>query len=221
MNTFSLYFPCQSKYISQHFGQNDACIEDTPAVPLNKRKIVSKQGQNTCPVGYVEFYPLLGLKGHSGLDMPVPGGTPVYATIDGFVAEIETDPARGLGVGIISSDRFDLGTHGEHFVKIRTWHLLDFKVTMQQKVKIGDLIGHADNTGYSAGNHVHFEGKVIEYDPARWYYNLEQNNGFMGAFDIEMYCNGLYAIDQQLLPLYQKLLGLYQSLLELLKSRKV
>ncbi|MFA6006840.1 MAG: peptidoglycan DD-metalloendopeptidase family protein [Candidatus Paceibacterota bacterium] len=91
-------------------------------------------------------------KGHNGIDIGVPIGTPVYAAADAVV--------RGFG-------NTDLNCKGASYGK---WILLDhamnmstlyghmslISVTEGQLIKAGDRIGYSGNTGYSTGPHIHF-----------------------------------------------------------------
>jgi hypothetical protein len=42
----------------------------------------------------------------------------------GTVVEISTEPERGLGVDVVTDERWDMGEHGQHFAKYRNWHML-------------------------------------------------------------------------------------------------
>ena len=175
-----LYTPTEPFIITQGFAQNDACSEIS-SKPLSERKILGKV-HGVCPIGYQEFYPLLGIKGHTGIDLSAKHGQPIYASCEGFVEELSTEPERGLGVGIISVKEYFWKTANYH-CKHRYWHLLDIFVKKGQYVLIGDLIGHADNTGYSAGTHLHFEIKPVLKNAQDNWYNVLQTNGFAGGVD--------------------------------------
>ncbi len=63
-------------------------------------------------------------------------------------------------------------------------------------VHIGQLIGHADNTGLSSGDHNHTAGKPVEYfQNSTITYNIFQDNGYYGAVDISPFWTGKYAED--------------------------
>jgi len=117
----------------------------------------------------------------------------IYASQDGKVVEIETEPERGLGIGIITTDKYYLDTYGDHYIKYRNWHLKTVNVTMGQIVKIGDLLGLADSTGLSSGPHNHFEIKPIEWRIDGSYYNVFQNNGFFGSISPELFWSTMTA----------------------------
>jgi murein DD-endopeptidase MepM/ murein hydrolase activator NlpD len=122
-------------------------------------------------------------------------GVPIYATLEGIVDEVETEPSRGLGVGIVSQEKYET-TEGEYQIKHRYWHLKSIAVSKGQKIEVGDLIGTCDNTGYSSGDHLHFETKQVANGK-----NVFQNNGYYGAFNCEPYFDGTYANPQFLVDM--------------------
>lgn len=187
MNKLELFKPTRPFIVGQGFGENKACSNP------DKTGVIAELSDGTCPIGKVKLYPLLGLKGHPGFDCYAPDGWIVRATHDGIVKEIQTEIERGLGVGIITEDMRDLGSNGNHYIKTRYWHLKQILVSMNQKVKVGDILGLADNTGLSAGSHLHWECKPIAYLPDNTYYNVFQNNGYVGGVDITPYLSGMYA----------------------------
>lgn len=128
------------------------------------------------------LYQYFGMKGHTGLDCQAQRGDPVYASHDGKVTEIETEEERGLGVGITMQEKREM-EGGEYFAHTRYWHLQYDTVSMGQVVKAGDLIGYADNTGYSSGDHLHYELKPKNEKGK----NVFQDNGFYGAVDPKPY----------------------------------
>ena len=190
----TLRYPVTPYIVGQQFGQSLACTEDNN-LPLSKRKVIGKIGQ-TCPAGYVELYPLMGMKGHTGMDLWAGHGTACYYIgPEGIVEEIETETARGLGVGIITKDKYEF-EGGEYNAKTRFWHFMSFEVKLGDTVKTGDLIGYCDNTGFSSGDHLHLELKPVEYSPKGnypKYTNIFQGNGYYGSVDPEPYFTGEYA----------------------------
>ena len=188
-----LFRPTFPFYITQHFDQNEACIEAIDDVVMTKLKIVGKV-DGVCPVGYRELYPLLGLKGHPGLDIHAPDGTPLYACGDGQVISIQTEAGRGIGFDVVSNEEYILFDKPCH-IKWRYWHLKKLNVYLGQRVFVGDVMGWADSTGFSAGSHLHFEVKPVVKNAVGEWVNMRQGNGYFGAIDFEPYLSTVYALD--------------------------
>lgn len=117
-----------------------------------------------------------GLKGHNGIDFFAKHGQSIYAAHDGTCYP-GIDTHGGNGVTLRAND----------FETIY-WHLIedDAVVHTGQIVKAGDLLGYADSTGVSTGDHLHFGLAVVGTDP---------NNGYHGYSDPAPYFNGKYAQD--------------------------
>ena len=99
------------------------------------------------------MYARYGLRGHNGLDIAVPEGTPVKASADGWVREAMHNDALGNYVKIM---------HGwGHTVYA---HLSKLHVRHGQRVKAGDVIGLSGNTGNSTGPHLHLGVRINPYD---------------------------------------------------------
>lgn len=191
----SIYYPVKPFYVNQHFGENYPCVKD---FGLSDQSIIvpeiNEDNTTTCPMGYDHLYDHWGMKGHNGTDL-MAGEQPVYAAMDGVVVEQQLVPARGLGLGILSNQKYDFGALGTHFLKLRYWHLKSFTKNAGDIVKVGDVIGISNNTGYSSGNHLHFEGNLMDKDAGGHPILLNGDNGYFGAINIEQYFNGQYAQD--------------------------
>lgn len=185
----TLRYPMRPYVKTQGFGESYACINP------QTRQVVGKSLGGTCPLGTVDLYTYSGMKGHNGLDMYGASGVPIYATLEGIVDEVETEPSRGLGVGIVSQEKYET-TEGEYQIKHRYWHLKSINVTKGQKIEVGTLIGTCDNTGYSSGDHLHYEIKCVENGK-----NVFQGNGYYGSINPEPYFDGTYANPQFLVDM--------------------
>lgn len=140
-------------------------------------------------------YFALGLKGHNGIDFMAAHGQPVYAAHDGQVTGdvmiADTYGGHGVTLRTVQTSPFVYNGIDSYFTTIY-WHFLPYLVVKTgDNVKAGDLLGFADNTGFSTGDHLHFGLKPIAVGG----YNIEQNNGFLGAIDPKPYFNGQYAQD--------------------------
>lgn len=221
----NLYRAIKSNHLNQAFGNNLPCAklgaDDQPIRPF---QIVTGADAQICPVGYVKFYPLLGLNGHNGQDWMAYHGEPVYfnATdkdenpIEG-TCYTEVDADGGKGVDVIFQD-----PEIKEWLQLKYWHLLEPKVYDGQKVKSGDLIGLADTTGASSGDHLHEGFKPLLSN------NLEDkkfpNNGFTGAMNVSIYPNVTdYQNDSFILDILglKQQLNLLQQLFKLLTLLKL
>lgn len=85
---------------------------------------------------------------HTGIDFGRPTGTPLLAVGDGTVVVVRyTD----IGLGF-----FTVLDHGGGIFSVYG-HMSRIHVTENQTVKQGQVIGEVGNTGYSTGDHLHFE----------------------------------------------------------------
>ncbi|MGL5244825.1 MAG: peptidoglycan DD-metalloendopeptidase family protein, partial [Sarcina sp.] len=96
------------------------------------------------------LHPVTGVyKLHTGTDFPAPAGTPVVAANSGTVILSRYDKAYGNLVAI---------DHGGGIVTFYA-HNTERLVSVGQKVNRGQTISTVGTTGYSTGNHCHFEVK--------------------------------------------------------------
>lgn len=101
---------------------------------------------------------------HEGIDFTCPIGTEIYSTGNGTVEKVEYN-GRGYGNHLIINHGFGYSTlYG---------HLSRFAVRPGQRIKRGDIIGYAGNTGSSTGPHLHYE--VIKnrkkINPINYFFN--------------------------------------------------
>ena len=187
-----LYRPTKDFYITQLFGEDKVCILNS-----NNKTLVYKEDFNKCPTGYRSLYSQM--KGHNGIDVRTPRWLPMYALQNGWVPEVCTEEARGLGVGIVTNDQYYCEEiNKETYFKYRMWHFIALNVHEGDKVKTGQLVGWADSTGYSTGDHLHLEIKPVEisYDNSgkAWVRNALQNNGYFGAIDPLPYMEPIFVL---------------------------
>ena len=185
MAMFSLFYPVKPILVNQAFGNPDP------------------------------KYTSLGLKGHNGIDFHACNGGRITAAHNGFCSREIVDVYGGHGVEVTSIDSFYYNGVPAFF-KTVYWHLIPGTAyKARQKVFVGDLIGLADNTGFSTGDHLHF-GLKPQFPPG---INIEQSNGYNGAIDPRPYFNGEYAEDiakqmliiqkaKQVISLLKQLLGI-------------
>lgn len=137
--------------------------------------------------------------GHNGLDLRARHGQPLYAAHDGQAYYTDDDGKEGQGVVIISNDKREMEGSITHYKTIY-WHLCNpheepqyaspvflYREKTKGKpmpIKAGQIVGYADNTGFSNGDHLHFGLKpvALKESPRTWW-NRKQNNGYGGAID--------------------------------------
>ncbi|MBP1561201.1 MAG: peptidoglycan DD-metalloendopeptidase family protein [Oscillospiraceae bacterium] len=98
--------------------------------------------------GYISAYQGDG-RGHKGIDIAAPYGTPIYAAESGTVTEAGTGWNGGYGNCIRI-------THDDGNVTVYA-HQSSLAVSYGDYVVKGQLIGYVGSTGDSSGNHLHFE----------------------------------------------------------------
>lgn len=183
-----LSWPINPIIITQHFGENKACVDLETGV-----KYITCDGLNP-PQGYRSLY---GPKGHLGLDLLAAYSQGVFCAKKGEVTFIDTQSKSGLDVRIVSV------VEGRTFRHIYE-HLLGYQHKIGDIVETGQLIGWADNTGYSSGNHLHFQveewigGEWIPIDP-------ELYLGDMFAKDVMYYENKITYLKEQIALLAEKI----------------
>ncbi|MCL5432028.1 MAG: peptidoglycan DD-metalloendopeptidase family protein [Patescibacteria group bacterium] len=108
-----------------------------------------------------------GIIGHHGIDFGLPEGTEVLAVDAGKVLQSSENGDYGISVTIQHPWGQSLYAH-----------LKETKVTEDQQVKAGDLIGLSDETGSAFGPHLHFGIKPN---------NPNEANGYLGFIDPTQY----------------------------------
>ncbi|WEK53302.1 MAG: M23 family metallopeptidase [Candidatus Cohnella colombiensis] len=124
---------------------------------------------------------------HTGVDIAMPQGTPLYAIDDGVITKLDV-------IG-------DQSTYGR-MVRLDTdsgpdvvyGHLSQVNVKIGDHVQAGDMLGLSGNTGHSTGPHLHLQvisdGTNMDptqivpaaTDPGFWQSVMDQINGFSDWF---------------------------------------
>jgi len=94
---------------------------------------------------------------HTGVDLAVPLGTPVFAAADGVV--VLARPMTDGGGNLVGYGNYVILQH-DTGLKTLYGHLLLIGVREGDVVKRGQLIGLVGSTGNSTGPHTHFEVRV-------------------------------------------------------------
>ena len=112
----------------------------TYPLPSGYRRVTSRYGYRNHPV--TGTYKL-----HTGVDISAPNGTPIYAAQSGTVIIAGRSSAWGNYVVI---------NHGGGVTTLYA-HMSKLLTTRGATVSAGQQIGKVGSTGYSTGNHLHFE----------------------------------------------------------------
>lgn len=97
--------------------------------------------------GYISAYQGDG-RGHKGIDIAAPYGTPIYAAQSGTVTRA-TNKYDGYGNSVMVS-------HSDGNVTMYA-HMSSIAISYGDYVVKGQLIGYVGSTGNATGNHLHFE----------------------------------------------------------------
>lgn len=99
----------------------------------------------------MRVHPVTGVyKLHTGVDIPAPSGVPILAAEAGTVITASYQGAYGNCVII---------DHGGSYSTLYG-HMSRLGCSVGQSVARGETIGYVGTTGYSTGNHLHFEVRV-------------------------------------------------------------
>ena len=130
-------------------GGGAAVSTATPTVSIPSRMPVEDARMSS---GYgTRIHPVLGgRRGHKGIDLAGPTGTPIYATADGVVSRADWFSSYGLYVSL---------EHGGS-LQTRYGHMSRLNVAAGQRVRKGEIIGYMGSTGRSTGSHLHYEVRV-------------------------------------------------------------
>lgn len=115
--------------------------------PMNTIRQTQGFGEN--PAYYAQY----GQKGHNGLDLGVPVGTPVYASRAGTI-NFEGWGQNSSWMGAVAGIAIIID-HGDVYTGYA--HLTSTVINKGQSVAQGQLIGYSGATGGVTGPHLHFE----------------------------------------------------------------
>lgn len=114
---------------------------DAPSLWPITGRVTSSFGERQNPIetGEMEF--------HEGIDIAAARGTPVHATANGVIQTAGHETGYGRVIIV------DNG----HGIQTLFGHLSGFAVTQGEQVRIGQIIGYVGDSGWSTGDHLHYE----------------------------------------------------------------
>lgn len=181
--------------------------------PVKPYQITQKWG-----ISRPEVYSQFGFTQHNGEDVALGADKLVRAPFDGTVVRKGYQPlGGGIFVGIISEPMvFNDGIEAR--VLLDALHMEAIHVPEGQIVRTGDVLGIADNTGFSTGPHTHLQFRRVQWDGA--VITFVDKNQANDSFDPTPYWTGIYAADYgSLVSSYQTLLQKLQTIYATLKAR--
>ncbi len=94
---------------------------------------------------------------HSGIDIPAPEGTPIYAPDSGVVIKVWQNPIGGLQMRIKHDNGYVTGYA----------HLSKVAKREGERVEKGEIVAYTGNTGRSTGPHLHLtvrdpKGRLVD-----------------------------------------------------------
>lgn len=117
--------------------------------PLDRIRITQIFGDTDFARAHSQLY---SGKGHNGIDLAAPQGTPIKAAETGIVVGTgNTDsvcPGASYGKWVLIRHNNGLSTLYAHLSLI--------KVGEGQNIGVGELVGYSGSTGYATGPHLHF-----------------------------------------------------------------
>jgi murein DD-endopeptidase MepM/ murein hydrolase activator NlpD len=128
-------------------SQQTAPTANTTADKLPNGDIMPTKGRITGPYGRTVPGPQGKPVKHPGVDIAAPEGTPIVAPADGKVIFAGWANTAGNMVEILSKDGH----------KHRFMHMSKIIAKAGSQVNAGDTLGLVGNTGFSRGNHLHWE----------------------------------------------------------------
>lgn len=103
--------------------------------------------------GYISAYKGDG-RGHKGIDIAAPYGTPIYAAASGTVTRA-ANKYDGYGNSVmVANDDGNVTMYA---------HMSSIAISYGDYVVKGQLLGYVGSTGYATGNHLHFEVRSNGY----------------------------------------------------------
>jgi murein DD-endopeptidase MepM/ murein hydrolase activator NlpD len=152
----------QAVFAQQNFQQTAQLIAEDPVLAATGRLLWpiphATITQGFGPTPYVFEASYAGFRHfHTGIDLAVPLGTPVFAAADGVVTLAR--PMADSGGLLVGYGNYIIIQH-DAGLKTLYGHLLTIGVKEGDVVHRGQLVGLVGSTGNSTGPHTHFEVRI-------------------------------------------------------------
>ncbi len=152
----------QAVFAQQNFQRTAQLIAEDPVLTATGRLLWpvphATISQGFGPTPYVFEAAYAGFPHfHTGIDLAVPLGTPVFAAADGVV--VFARPMADTGGLLVGYGNYVVIQH-DAGLKTLYGHLLTIGVKEGEMVHRGQLVGLVGSTGNSTGPHTHFEVRI-------------------------------------------------------------
>ena len=140
--------------LHEYFSGEPGLLASMPSIrPSASKLLTSTFGERTDP--YTNHRVM-----HKGIDFAADHGSDVIAPADGTV--IFASERGGYGKTLVINHGYGIQSH--------FGHLSDFKATVGQQIKRGQVIASVGNTGRSTGAHLHYEVRFfgVPQDPEKF-----------------------------------------------------
>jgi murein DD-endopeptidase MepM/ murein hydrolase activator NlpD len=127
----------------EYFEDKRSLFASTPSIWPVRGWVTSRYGSRISPFSGIQKF-------HEGIDIAAQTGTPVTASADGLVVK------AGFGTGYGNMVEI---SHG-YGIKTLYAHNSRLNVKAGQRVRRGDVIAYAGDSGSSTGPHLHYEVRV-------------------------------------------------------------
>jgi murein DD-endopeptidase MepM/ murein hydrolase activator NlpD len=129
-------------------SQQTAPTANTTTDKLPNGDVMPTKGRLTGSYGRTVTAPNGKKISHPGVDIAAPEGAPIVAPANGKITLVRPNsPSAGNYVEMVT----DAGE------RHRFMHMSKFETSLGAVVKKGDIIGRVGSTGFSSGNHLHWE----------------------------------------------------------------
>jgi murein DD-endopeptidase MepM/ murein hydrolase activator NlpD len=137
----------------EYFEDKRSLFASTPSLWPVRGWVTSRFGVRTSPFSGIEKF-------HEGIDIAAQTGTPVVAAADGLVIR------AGFGTGYGNMVEI---SHG-YGIKTLYAHNSRLNVKAGQRVRRGDVVAYAGDSGSSTGPHLHYEVRVngLPVNPSKY-----------------------------------------------------
>lgn len=139
------------------------------------------------------IYEQFGFSRHNGTDVALGENAEVRSPCDATITRASEQSGGGIFISLLSDNNYEFPDGEICRVLFDFLHLSRYIVKEGQRVKVGDLLAYADNTGFSTGPHTHIQMRRIRIRNGQQFV-IDQNDA-NNSIDPELYWSQIYAKD--------------------------